>query len=65
MFRIFVYIVFGYMIWKIVQIISRNRSSARPDQEDILANHPQQDPPQAFKNAQDADFEELPPDEKK
>ncbi len=65
MFKFLVYIMFGYMIWKIVQIVSRNRSSSRRDQEDIFSNQPQQEPPKAFKNVQDADFEELPPDDKK
>lgn len=65
MFRLLVYLALGYMIWKIVQIVARNMSSSRHNDEDVFANQSPKKPPQMFKDVKDADFEELPPDDKK
>ncbi|MEK9138081.1 MAG: hypothetical protein AAB393_13225 [Bacteroidota bacterium] len=65
MFRFLLYLVFGYLIWKIIQIVARRISSSRREHEGIFGNRPPQQPSQTFKDVQDAEFEELPPDDKK
>ncbi len=65
MLRFLLYLVFAYMAWKIVQVVSRIMSSSRHQGEDPFANQPPRKPQQTFKDVKDADFEELPPDEKK
>jgi hypothetical protein len=57
--------MFGYIIWKVVQVVMRSIAKSRRNQEDLFAKHTPDKPLQTFKDVQDADFEELPPDEKK
>lgn len=59
------YLALGYVIWKVIQIFSRSASSSRRDSGDVFGNRPPQKPQKDFKDVQEADFEELPPDEKK
>lgn len=65
MFRLLLYLVLAYVIWKVIQIFSRSASNSRRDSGDVFGNRPPRKPEKDFKDVQDADFEELPPDEKK
>ena len=65
MLRFFLFLMFGYIIWKVVQVVMRSIAKSRRNQEDLFAKHTPDKPLQTFKDVQDADFEELPPDEKK
>ncbi len=65
MLRLLLYLVFAYLIWKIIQIVSRAMSAPPRDKEDVFTQRPEPKKPETFKDIKDADFEELPPDEKK
>lgn len=65
MTRLLLYLAIGYLIWKVVQIFSRGASSSRRDSGDVFGKRPSQKTEKDFKDVQDAEFEELPPDEKK
>jgi hypothetical protein len=64
-FRLFLYLALGYVIWKVIQIFSRSASNSRRDSGSVFGNRPPQKTEKDFKDVQDADFEELPPDKKK
>jgi hypothetical protein len=57
--------MFGYIIWRVIQIVLRVLANAGRHRDDVSSGGPTPKPPQTFKDVQDADFEELPPDEKK
>ena len=65
MFRLLFYLAFGYLVWRFIQVVMRSMSNSSRDQGDTFASRGPQKPPQNFKDVQDAEFEELPPDEKK
>ena len=65
MLRLLLYLVFAYIVWKVIQIVSRILSTSRHEGEDPFANQPPQKPQQTFKDVRDANFEELPPNDKK
>jgi len=63
--RFFLWMVLGYVVWKVIQIVMRTMSSSRP-REDVFTNQtPPKNAPKKFSNVEDADFEDLPPEEKK
>ena len=64
-FRLLLYFVIGYFVWKVIQVVLRSMSSARREGGDVFPRRPTQNKPDTFKDIKDADFEELPPDEKK
>lgn len=64
-FRLLLYFVIGYFVWKVIQVVLRTMSSSRRDEGDVITRHPAQSKTDTFKDIKDADFEELPPDEKK
>jgi len=57
--------MFGYIVWRVIQIVLRVLANAGRHRKDVTSGGPTPKPPQTFKDVQDADFEELPPDEKK
>jgi hypothetical protein len=65
MTRLLLYLIVGYVIWKIIQIFLRSASSSGSDSGGVFGNRPPQKPQKDFKDVQEADFEELPPDDKK
>ncbi len=65
MLRVILYLVFAYLVWRIIRIVSRTMSAPRHDEEDVFAQHPEAKKPETFKDVKDADFEELPPEDKK
>lgn len=65
MLRLLLYIVLAYIVWKVIQVVSRVMSTSHHQGEDPFANQPPPKPQQTFKDVKDADFEELPPDDKK
>jgi len=63
--RFFLWMVLGYVVWKVIQIVMRTMSSSRP-REDVFTNQTlPKNAPKKFSNVEDADFEDLPPEEKK
>lgn len=64
MFRFFLFLMLGYVIWRVIRIVGRTMSNSRRKEGDVFANQPPQKPPQTFKDVKDADFEELPSDDK-
>lgn len=65
MFRFLLFMMFGYIVWRVIQIVLRTIANSRRREADLFAKHTPDKPLQTFKDVQDADFEELPPDEKK
>lgn len=63
--RLLLYLVIGYFVWKVIQVVLHSMSSSRRDGGDVFTKHPAQNNTDTFKDVKDADFEELPPDEKK
>jgi hypothetical protein len=63
--RVILFLLFGFILWRVIQIILRAMANSRRHQEDLFANQPREKPQQTFKDVKDADFEELPPDDKK
>lgn len=67
MIRVLLYLLIGFIVWKIVQLVSRSLSRGgrtRPGVDD-LPGASRQPGAQGFRNIQDAEFEELPPDTNK
>lgn len=65
MLRLLFYLVVGYVVWKIVQAVAQAMSAPPRDRPDVFSQSPEQKKKETFKDIKDADFEELPPDEKK
>ena len=63
--RLLFYLVIGYFVWKVIQVVLQSMTHSRRNEGGAPAKHPGQDKADAFKDIKDADFEELPPDEKK
>jgi hypothetical protein len=63
--RFLLYLAIAYFLWMVIRVILRSISSSRRRDEDPLANAPPQKPVEKFKDVQDAEFEDLPPDDKK
>ena len=64
MFRLLLYVLFGYVIWRIVQIIVHviGRSSKWDRENAQPPPAPKKSPPQTgFTDVKDARFEDLPP----
>jgi hypothetical protein len=57
------YLVIGYIIWKVIQIAARSLGNSR-NRPGVDFDQQQRTTPQKFKDIQDAEFEELPPDKK-
>jgi hypothetical protein len=64
-FRLLFYLVFGYLIWKVIQIVVHSMSGPRRPHDETSTRPPARNKAETFKDIKDADFEELPPDEKK
>ena len=64
--RLFLWLVLGYIIWKVIQVVMRGMSNPRP-RGGVFTNQPppQQEPPKKFTDIEDADFEDIPPEGKK
>ena len=62
--RLLFYLVLGYVIWKIIQVALRAIASPPREGGSVFGQRPDQKK-ETFKDVKDADFEELPPDEKK
>ena len=65
MLRLLFYLVLGYVVWKIIQVVSRVMSAPPRDSGNVFSQRPGEKKSETFKDVKDADFEELPPDEKK
>ena len=65
MIRFLLFLFLVYIIWKIIQVVSRVMSGSRSDHENVFGSQPTPKKTQTFKDVQDAEFEELPPDDKK
>jgi hypothetical protein len=63
--RLLFYLVIGYVVWKVIQVVVRGMSSSHRDGGNVFTKRPAQNTTDTFKDIKDADFEELPPDEKK
>jgi hypothetical protein len=59
------WLVLGYVVWKIVQIVLRSIGNSRPRNDVLGEQPPSKSPPKKFSNVEDADFEDLPPDGKR
>lgn len=63
--KLLLYLVIGYFVWKVIQVISNIMARSRRGEGDVSASYPAQKKADTFKDIKDADFEELPPDGKK
>lgn len=64
MVRFLFYLLLGYFILWILQTVVRILSVARSTRQRPPSNQPDKKAAEMFKDVQDAEFEELPPDEK-
>ena len=63
--RLMLWLILGYVAWKIVQIVLRSISNSRPRGDVLGEQPPSKNAPKKFSNVEDADFEDLPPDGKR
>jgi len=64
-FRVLMWVMIGYIVYRISQLVLRMMSSGPRRGEDIdpFASAPPQPPAQRFDNVKDADFEDITPKE--
>ncbi len=58
MIRIFLYLMLGYVVWKMIKIFSTRQKNTRREYEEENAS---KTPPIEFPNIEEAKFEDLPP----
>jgi hypothetical protein len=63
--RFLLFVFLGFIVWKVIQIFSRSSGNRRQRGPDPFAGGFPSSQTGGYKDIKDADFEELPPDEKK
>lgn len=63
--RLLLWLILAYVVWKIIQIVTRTMGTSRSRGDVFGDQPPEKDQPKKYSNIEDADFEDLPPEGKK